>query len=87
MSEADVPADPNNADIFLSILGYDEIGYYIGSDSEQLTHYNLVNDFDYIMGGAEQDILGGTGANRMYGGTGDDFFYVEDFSAHSHRKN
>ena len=80
VSEADVPADPNNADIFLSILGYDEIGYYIGSDSEQLTDYNLVNDFDYIMGGAEQDILGGTGANRMYGGTGDDFFYVEDFS-------
>ena len=64
--EGDFPGDQNNVDVLLNTTG-----------NAPLTDFDLIVDFKYIVGGQGNDQLGGSGANRMYGGDGNDTYFVD----------
>jgi Ca2+-binding RTX toxin-like protein len=66
VSEGDFPADPNNEHVLINTNG-----------SGELTDFDPLIRTEYLVGGAGDDTLGGTGVNKHYGGAGNDTYKVD----------
>ncbi len=52
-------------------------GYDLATGNDALKDRDLINNFEYMVGGDGNDVFNGRGANHMYGGAGNDTYTVD----------
>jgi Ca2+-binding RTX toxin-like protein len=75
LPESGIPSPRDDVDVLMAISGSGP-DHYVGMGNDHLTDNDPINTTEYIVGGAGDDTLGGSGTNSLYGGAGNDTYEV-----------